>query len=707
MPDIGLLQGGAPRKPATPELVDVGPARKIVSDSRADEVGTPESSPSAFAAQVAASNIVVARISASIEPVVEAEPASGSEPSAVAPVSVDTPVTAAPIAQAPIAQAPVATVPVASAETQPPAPAPAKRSGADNTAAPIPLATATPPPIRWTDLLWLAFALLVIVGTGIGIRDPWPADEPRFASLARDMAMSGEWMFPRVGGDLYQDKPPLFFWLLAIFYTLTGSVRWSFLIPSFLAAGGVMLLIYDYGRRTVGREAGLAASLLVVCTLQFVLATRGAQIDATLCFLTTLSLYALLRHLLLGDGWRWYVLGGFAAGLGIFTKGVGFLPILLLIPFFLLRRFSWQGLARLDAGKAGWRWWLAPLAMLFAVSLWFVPMLIAVANSAPEYAAYRDEILFEQTVNRYAGAWHHVKAWYYFLVEVIPPLWVPWSILLFWLVPRFKAAFHERDARVWLPLGWVLLVIAFFSASPGKRGIYILPALPALALAAMPVLEGVLARKGVRRAGFVLAGFFWVAAAVLAVGYATEARFALKALGEIDLTSATALYVYLVLAGMGLLIACLRAPLAAWPVALGALTIVFSYFIAPAMNPERSGSAFMRAALARVEPSEELALVAYKEQFLLYLDRSTVNFGHRRWREGPQESYDAAAWLNAESNRVLLVPGDQLAPCFEGPATSVGISSRTEWFLVRGRASDQCAAQGNAGRAIQYAAKPL
>ena len=74
----------------------------------------------------------------------------------------------------------------------------------------------SPPPIRASDLLWLALALLIIIGTGIGSRDPWPADEPRFAAIARDMVATGEWLFPRVGGDLYQDKPPLFFWMLAV-----------------------------------------------------------------------------------------------------------------------------------------------------------------------------------------------------------------------------------------------------------------------------------------------------------------------------------------------------------------------------------------------------------------------------------------------------------------------------------------------------------
>src|SRR5687768_7238927 len=108
----------------------------------------------------------------------------------------------------------------------------------------IPRATHLPPaPIRLQDLLWLALALLVIIGTGIGARDPWPADEPRFAAVARDMVATGEWLFPRVGGDLYQDKPPLFFWLLALSYSLFGSVKASFLIPSFLAAAGILFLV--------------------------------------------------------------------------------------------------------------------------------------------------------------------------------------------------------------------------------------------------------------------------------------------------------------------------------------------------------------------------------------------------------------------------------------------------------------------------------
>jgi hypothetical protein len=82
------------------------------------------------------------------------------------------------------------------------------------------------------DLLWLVGFALLLMGVGLGLRDPWPADEPRFALVARDMLRSGDWLIPRVGGNLYGDKPPVFFWLMAAAMGVTGSLRVGFLLPS-------------------------------------------------------------------------------------------------------------------------------------------------------------------------------------------------------------------------------------------------------------------------------------------------------------------------------------------------------------------------------------------------------------------------------------------------------------------------------------------
>src|SRR5688572_3494961 len=197
------------------------------------------------------------------------------------------------------------------------------------------------------DRIWLIGLGCLLIGAGLGLRDPWPPDEPRFALIARDMLATGDWLIPHVAGDLYTQKPPFFFWLLAASIGVTGSLRVGFLVPSLLAGVGTVLLVHDLLRRVRGREVALAGALMLLATVQFTWQARQAQIDATLCFLTTLSLYGLLRHLLVAPTPGWFVAGWAAAGLGVITKGVGFLPLLVLIPTGVLAACGWPRAGRM------------------------------------------------------------------------------------------------------------------------------------------------------------------------------------------------------------------------------------------------------------------------------------------------------------------------------------------------------------------------
>ena len=585
---------------------------------------------------------------------------------------------------------------------------------------PLSIRSASLEAARLTDLLWLGLAVMLFIGTGLGVRSPWPADEPRFALIAREMVHTGEWLFPRIGGDLYADKPPVYFWLLSVFYFLTGSIRASFLIPSFLAACTVAGLVYDLGRRMAGRASGLAAALLLTSCIQFVITMRGAQIDPMLCAFTTLSLYGLLRHLLFGPAWGWYFVGGVAAGLGVVTKGVGFLPLLVLIPYAVLRARGFVVRPPLTSGAAGerwvagsrfepsspggWRWGLVAVGFLLGVSVWLAPMLIAVATrNDPALFAYRDEILFHQTIQRYTSAWHHVKPWYLFVGDIIPSLWLPMSLLFFWLVPRWGAAWRERDARVWVPLGWAMLTVLFFTLSPGKRGVYILPALPAVAIAAAPFLPELFNRRGVQRASLFLGGIPLLGAVVMLIAEAAGHQKLHAKLAEQGVDSVLPIAVY---AGIGVAAWSLSAwkkPILAWPVMFAAVAVVWSYGITPEIDDERSARAFMKKALSLVPANTDLGLLEYKEQFLLHLDRPIVNFGHARWREIELEAYDASAWLNAEPGRVLLVPESELTPCFVSTSKElVGVASRDRWFLVSGTPEKGCVEKGDGSRAIRY-----
>src|SRR5215475_4416419 len=95
----------------------------------------------------------------------------------------------------------------------------------------------TPAPTDASRASFVLFMLLalIVLGAGIGLRDPWPSDEPRFALAAKQMVESGDWLFPHRGHELYSDKPPMLFWLQAASYELTGSWRIAFLLPSLLA----------------------------------------------------------------------------------------------------------------------------------------------------------------------------------------------------------------------------------------------------------------------------------------------------------------------------------------------------------------------------------------------------------------------------------------------------------------------------------------
>ena len=548
------------------------------------------------------------------------------------------------------------------------------------------------------DLAWIGawFALLILAG--YGLRDPWPADEPRFASVALDMVRSGNWLIPHAGGDLYQDKPPLHFWLMGVGFLLTDSLRLGFLLPSMLASLGTLLLVYDLVRRLHGREAGLLAAVTLATCIHFVMTTRGAQIDATLIFFCTLALWGLMRHALQGAPLWVALLGAFGAGLGVIDKAVGVLALVLLpLTAWLVGRMSLQKL-RLSSV-------IAILSVFVAtIMLWLVPMLWHVASEGtPELAAYRDEILFQQTVTRYTQAWHHIRPWYYYLVEVIPVLWLPLSALLFWLVPRWRIDWREGRAAVWLPLLWAIFVVVFFSVSTGKRGVYVLPALPALAIAASPHLPALFARRGVQRLSVALSLLLVVPGVVLALGSWLAIPRIVDLLADSELRSLTPVYFFAIFASVVWVLALKFRPILAWPSVLACLTITWGFGVAPQINGERSASDFIRQVTAAVPKDRDLGLLAYKEQFLLYLDRDTVNFGHARWREGDAEAFDAARWLAGSEQRVLLVPENFIEKCFgENPRRFAGESSDDRWYLVTGTPSADCVERGNPKKIIRY-----
>jgi 4-amino-4-deoxy-L-arabinose transferase-like glycosyltransferase len=529
------------------------------------------------------------------------------------------------------------------------------------------------------DLWLLAGAALWLLGVGYGLRDPWPADEPRFALIGRDIIETGRWFIPHRGPEVYAEKPPVFLWLQALAYALTGSSRMGFLLPSLLAALGTLGLTWDLARRLYGRQIAFWAGMALLLTVQFSLQGRTAQIDMVLVLFTTLGLYGLLRHLLLGPAWGWYVLAGLATGIGVITKGTGFLPWLILIPYAIAR---WRGMYGLADIRGGWRWSLGPLALLLPILAWALPLLYFAAQPGnAEIAAYRDDLLLRQTVTRYANAWMHIKPFWYFAVEVVPVLWLPMSLISLWALPAWWRRIGRGDARPFLLLGWIALVLLFFSLSPGKRGVYILPALPALALALAPLLPGLLRRPGLQR-GLAVLSVLISAVLVIAAGWALLGQPSFAA--RIELENGVAPWGWIFGAGVCGLAAGLifwRRGMLAFAVLMLSLWTGYGLLGFAGMNAARSGAGLMQRAQAQLPAHARLGLLGGPEQFLLQAQGDARAFGFLTALAVQRQR--AYAWLRESPQHWLLLQHPHLDACIDaGQSIDLGWSNRRHWVLI-------------------------
>tara|TARA_R110001583_G_scaffold194959_1_gene367969 strand:+ start:21391 stop:23121 length:1731 start_codon:yes stop_codon:yes gene_type:complete len=522
-----------------------------------------------------------------------------------------------------------------------------------------------------------AFAFIFV---GIGLRDPWPADEPRFALIAKEMVETGQWFFPARAQELYPDKPPIFMWSIALCYWVSGSMRLSFLFPSALSGLLTIFLVYDIGKRLWTKKIGLIAGWLLLFSFQFLLQAKTAQIDAMVCAWITLGCYGLLRFCLVDREYKWYALAWFFMGIGVITKGVGFLPLLMLIPFGILRFKSKVGSH--IAPTSLWTWFSGVFIMLGAIGLWFIPMLLIVAQSDnPSFELYRDNILLKQTVTRYADSWHHIKPAWYYVTAVIPIFWLPLSLMLPWLVKPWIAAFRECDPRIILPVGWVVLVIIFFSLSPGKRGVYILPALPMLVLAIAPYYQAILNIKLLKTLLFVMCLIFSIGLTLVAILGLLDVNAITKLTSKIDVEP-WYLFLSIGLSSLFGIMALVRfSKWFAWPLFFSALWLVYSTYGYALRNNISTPISIYEQTKRHIDQNAEIALVSFSEQFILFSPYRIYHFGYHTALEPQLEA--AYQWLSSD-NRFVLIEDEQInADCFDTTdAFDLGFAHRRHWILL-------------------------
>lgn len=200
----------------------------------------------------------------------------------------------------------------------------------------------------------VGFVALALLGAamffpGLGSTPLLDDDETRFASVAREMVRTGDWVVPRYNGEL-ADKPPLSFWIMAASFLLFGENAFAARFGSAAVSLLPVVILWWLAARLYDRTTALWSGLVLLGSLLFVAEARLATTDACLLALVMTCLAVAAGGWWGADGafkgsggalprlsgWRGIAIGLFG-GLGVLCKG----PAALMLPFITLWLFSW------------------------------------------------------------------------------------------------------------------------------------------------------------------------------------------------------------------------------------------------------------------------------------------------------------------------------------------------------------------------------
>jgi 4-amino-4-deoxy-L-arabinose transferase-like glycosyltransferase len=318
-------------------------------------------------------------------------------------------------------------------------------------------------------------------------------DEGRYAEIGRWMLQSGDWLTPRLDSLPFFHKPPLLYWLEAMFFALLGAHPWVARLPAVLHAGLMLVALYCIARRFASPHLAIRAVAMLGTSLAFLAGGQYVNHDMMVATWISMAIGSFAWAFLAGnnaDGRPDAGLArlGFAAcGLGILSKGlIGVaLPGLVLL-IWLIWTKQFKKIRHLP--------WLSGLSLFGVIA---VPWFVFVEQKFPNMLQYMFGLHHFQ---RFTGsAFNNNMPWWFYIASLVM-LFFPWAF--FFLAQLLKQVKSKPVATAtaaspqvepssfppallslcWI---WVVTIIGFFSIPAAKVIGYALPVIPPLAILAV------------------------------------------------------------------------------------------------------------------------------------------------------------------------------------------------------------------------------
>ena len=329
---------------------------------------------------------------------------------------------------------------------------------------------------------------------------PWQLDDydqAKQAFTSFEMIKEGHWFYQRTPHEHVATKPPLVGWVSAGVFVLTKSWDVAWRLPSFLAAIGIMMLLFRAATSVYGSTGdliALGAFGLNLLSPRLATLVRTDMPLALVIFLIGLLIWQKIQR---EEAWkpqdRVYIFALLTVAMLI--KG----PIVyaFLLPGIAL--FQWRTAVagvgdpgpgdratgaprtakRLQGAWCGWWPWIASLA---AFLLWVIGGILFMPG-------FFDEVVVREFAARFAETIHRPQPLYFYLPHLLHKF-APWSALMIAVAIlglasrrwKIRAAFREMSAETFWLLCWTLGGLLVMSLIPSKRVDRIFPIIPPLCL---------------------------------------------------------------------------------------------------------------------------------------------------------------------------------------------------------------------------------
>lgn len=314
----------------------------------------------------------------------------------------------------------------------------------------------------WFNILIILCVSYLMTFTYLGHLPLLDPDEPVYAETALEMLQNHDFISPRIYGDFWYDKPPMYYWLVAGAFKLFGVGEFGARFPSAMLAAAGSILMYVSGRKLFNERAGLIAALILASSLEYFYLSKAAVTDITLAFFLTGALLAFFHK----KNYLFYT----CAALAVVTKGpIGIFFCGVIVGLYLLLTGSLGQLKHIKLLSGG-------LLFTAFAAPWYLMMYHIHGMD------FINTFLGFHNVTRFLQPEHPEGTLWYYYIPVLVIGFFPWTTFMLqaFLSVR-KAAGNERNQLLFLGI-WISVVFLFFTLSQTKLVSYILPLYPPLAL---------------------------------------------------------------------------------------------------------------------------------------------------------------------------------------------------------------------------------